>query len=293
MNLFALTKTAGSRILRFPLTAALQTEIDALFRQQLAAFEADVVETIPFDGRYVPDEGERLKIERFADGDPLVAAVANPLAVQTFDPAVHTLESISALFAGIDANDANDSHTAPRVLIQHFERRRLISTRGVAMFFSGNTFRRISDQGLTLDTRLLAVLDNGTLLFQSFYFLRQVFDMSGYYREATNDEVKAFATHPKLAVADLAGFVASAGPVIRKKISTISQSGILDHNTTEQIVATAQAFDVPIHVDEHNRIVVPSNKAQLRRLLQFLDEDYYKSPLSQTLFISNSKRAAR
>lgn len=286
MNLFALTKIAGSHILRFPLTAELQADIDTIFQQQLAAFEADIAETIPFDGRYVPDENELLSIDSFKEGDELVAAVANPLATESFDPAVHSLAAVKALFVGIERNHGHC------VLIQHFERRRLISTRGLAMFFSGNTFRKISDEGLTLDTRLLAVLENGTLRFQSFYFLRQVFDMSGYYREATNDEVKAFATHPLLAVDDVAGFVASAGQVVRKKISTITQSGVLDQHTTEQIVATAQAFDVPIHVDEHNRIVVPSNKAELRRLLQFLDEDYYRSPLSQTRFISNSKRVA-
>ena len=286
MNLFALTKIAGSRIVRFPLTAELQAEVDAMFRQQLAAFEADIVETIPFDGRYVPDESELLTIDRFSGGDELVAAAANPLAAETFDPAAHSLEAVKALFVGIRRNGK------PCVLIQHFERRRLISSRSLAMFFSGNTFQKMSDQGLTLNTRLLAVIENGTLRFQSFYFLRQVFDMTDYYREATNDEVEAFATHPNLAVHDVPGFVASAGPVIRKKISTIVQSGILDSHTTAQIVATAQTFDVPVLLDEHNRIVMPSNKTDLRRLLQFLDEDYYRSPLSQTRFISNSKRVA-
>jgi len=284
MNLFALTKISGSRILRFPLTAELQTDIDAIFRQQLAAFDDGVVETIPFDGRYVPDEGELLKIDGFRDVDGLAGAIGNPLVVESFDPAVHSLEAVRALFAGLPGKSGQ------RVLIQHFERRRLISTKGLAMFFSGNTFRKMSDQGLTLGTRLLAVLENGTLRFQSFYFLRQVFDMTDYYREATNDEVAAFAKHPKLAVDDLAGFIASAGPVIRKKISMIEQSGVLDKYTTGQIVATAQAFDVPVSLDGKKRIVLPANKTELRRLLRFLDEDYYESPLSQTRFVSSSKR---
>jgi len=286
MNLFALTATAASRIVRFPLTAELQTEIDGIFRRQLAAFDAGIVETIAFDGRYVPDEGELLCIDPFDDADGLVNAVTHPLAVERFDPAVHSLETVKALFAGAPDDDGQ------RVLIQRFERRRLISTTGVAMFFSGDTFRRISEQGLTLDTRLLAVLERGALRFQSFHFLRQLFDMSRYYREATNDEVRAFATHPKLAADDVAGFVASAGPLIRKKISMIGQSGILDKYTTAQIVATAQTFDVPVDVDAHDRIRLPEDRKALRRLLQFLDEDYYESPLSQTRFISNSKRVA-
>jgi len=40
------------------------------------------------------------------------------------------------------------------------------------------------------------------------------------------------------------------------------------------------------------KIILPTNPTQLRRLLRFLDEDYYESALSQTRFLSNSKRVA-
>ncbi|MCO4882706.1 Kiwa anti-phage protein KwaB-like domain-containing protein [Paraburkholderia caribensis] len=120
--------------------------------------------------------------------------------------------------------------------------------------------------------------------------MSRVFDLSEFYREATNDEVEAFATHEKMAVADLQNFLASAGPLIRRKISLISQSGILE--TTEQLVAVAQIFNVPMNVNEQGRIILPTNKTELRQILRFLDEDYYESPLSQSRFVSNSKRRA-
>ena len=286
MNLFALTKIPGARILRFPLTADLQAQLQILFEGQLHAFEADVVETVSFDGRYSPEEGELLTIDEFQDVDGLTEAAENPLNVEAFDPDEHSLEMVKALFVGVQ----REGRTA--ILIQYFERRRLIATKGLAMFFSGNTFHRMSDSGLTLDTRLLAVLENGSLRFQSFHFLSRVFDLSDFYREATNDEVEAFATHEKMTVANLDGFLASAGPLVRKKISLISQSGVLERHTTAQLVAFAQIFNVAVNVDNENRIVLPANKAELRRLLRFLDEDYYESPLSQTRFVSNSKRVA-
>ena len=52
MNLFALTNVAGTRIVRFPLTADLQSEVENVFADQLSAFEDGIVETVPFDGRY-------------------------------------------------------------------------------------------------------------------------------------------------------------------------------------------------------------------------------------------------
>lgn len=70
MNLFALTSVPGTRIVGFPLTADLQAEVEAVFAEQLRAFEDGIVETVAFDGRYVPDQGELLVIEDFADVDP-------------------------------------------------------------------------------------------------------------------------------------------------------------------------------------------------------------------------------
>ncbi|MBU9276945.1 Kiwa anti-phage protein KwaB-like domain-containing protein [Burkholderia gladioli] len=286
MNLFALTKIPGTRILRFTMTADLQEQLLELFEAQLEAFEAGVEEIIPFDGRYTPESGELLSIEDFQDVDGLAEATANPLNVEQFNPDIHDLGEVKAIFAGLERNGGT------AIVIQYFERRRLIANQRLAMFFSGNTFHRMSDTGLTLDNRLLAVLEGGTLKFQSFHFLSRVFDLTDFYREATNDEVQAFATHQKLAVENLDQFMESAGPLVRKKISLIRQSGILEKHTGAQLELVAQTFNVQVSLDDQGRIVLPENKTELRRLLRFLDEDYYESPLSQTRFVSNSKRPA-
>lgn len=286
MSLFALTALPESRIVRLVLTAALQQDVRALFAEQLSAFEAGIVDTIAFDGRYTPDEGELLAIEGFHEAEALRAAVANPVSVEAYDPGRHGLESVRAVFTGLGERGAE------RVLIQRFERRRLIASRRLAIFYSGNTFRRMEHAGLTLDTKLLAVLDGDTLRFQSFHFLRQVFDVSAQYNEATNEDVQHFATHAKIAVENPDAFLEEAGALVRKKIALILQSGLLDRYSTRQIAAAAQAFDLAVQMDARQRIVLPDNKAELRRLLRFLDEDYYESPISRTHYMSNSKRVA-
>lgn len=286
MNLFALTDVPGARIIRFPLTQDLQEEIRALFADQYAAFNSGIIDVIPFDGRYRPDEGELLAINEFDDIDGIANAVANPISIDLFDPQVHSLDAIKALFTGHPADRSE------RVLIQLFESRRLIANKGLALFFSENTFRKMNDAGLTLDTRLLAVLEGRTLKFQSFHFLRRIFDLSEHFNEATSDEMTAFATHEKLAVENVAMFSSGGSTLIRKKIALILQSRILDNFTTEQIVAAAQNFNVQVELSEDGRIVVPTNSTDLRRLLRFLEEDYYESPLTQTHFVSNSKRIA-
>lgn len=286
MNLFALTSVPGDRIIRFPLTQDLQEEIHGVFANQLEAFLSGIEEEVPFDGRYVPEEDQLLVINEFVDVDGMLDAVANPLAIEQFDPQAHSLGHVKALFTGLQENGNY------RVLIQQFENRRLIATKGLAMFFSGNTFQKMNDAGLTLDSKLLAVLDGTTIKFQSFHFLRRVFDLSDYFNEATNDEVTSFATHVKLFVNDVNAFLENANPLVRKKIALISQSGVLDNFTTEQIVAAAQAFNLEFATTVDGRIVLPNSRTELRRLLRFLDEDYYESPLSQTHFVTNSKRVA-
>lgn len=286
MNLFALTSVPGARIIRFPLTQDLQEEVRQVFSSQFDAFRTGIVDVIPFDGRYAPDQGELLCINDFEDVDGLRDAVNNPLAVEQFDPQIHSLDSVKALFVKLETDGVS------RVLIQLFESRRLIATKGLAIFFSGNTFQKMSDAGLTLDTKLLAVLEGNVLKFQSFHFLRRVFEMSEYFNEATNEEIANFATHEKLTVDNLELFSANANPLVRKKIALILQSGVLDNFTTEQIVASAQSFNLAIQTTPEGKIVLPANKTELRRLLRFLDEDYYESPLTQTHFVSNSKRVA-
>lgn len=286
MNLFALMDVAGPRLIRFPLSADLSVEIAAVFAQQHDNFFRGVDTIVPFDGRYTPEEGELLEISDFADVDGLLAAVANPLSIDQYDPNMHSLDLVRAIFAGFDVGGA------PRVLVQIFERRRLIARAGLMLFFANNQFQKMTESGLSLDTKLLAVLEGTNLKFQSFHFAKRVFDLSEYFREATNEEVTVFAGHEKLAVKDVQMFLDSAGPQIRKKISLIRQSAVLENYSTDQIVAVAASMQFPLALSEDGRIVVPDNNTELRKLLRFLDEDYYESPLSSTRFISNSKRRA-
>lgn len=285
MNLFALTSNPAARVLRFPLNSDLQNEIGRLFREQRQAFLDGIVDTIEFDGRYRPDEGELLVIKNFVDPDTLVDVVKNPIGVEQFDPNAHSLETVRAIFSGCP--DGSD-----KVLIQLFEQRRLLTSKNVAIFFTGNTFQRMSDSGLTLDSKLLAILDGKDLKFQSFHFLRRVFNVDDYFKEATAIDLKSFATHPSLITADLCAFEAITNSTMRRKIALILQSGVLDKHSVPTIVAAAKPFKVNIQISSTGQIALPDSPSELLKLLRFLDEDYYQSPLTQTQYLSNSKRVA-
>ncbi|KNH06927.1 hypothetical protein BRCH_04194c [Candidatus Burkholderia brachyanthoides] len=211
MTLFALMKAPAPRILRFSLTAELQREVQRTFTEQLAFFENSIEEVFAFDGRYSPESDEALEIAGFQDVDGIMNAIDRPLFIDRFDPNRHSAENILALFMG------HKHSIRQAALIQIFDRRRIISKKHLSMFYSGDTFQQIRDDGITLGDSLLAVLENGALKFKSFHLLRRVFDLSQHYQEATNEDVETFALHNALSVLDVDGFVASAKPACPKK----------------------------------------------------------------------------
>ncbi|WP_210253041.1 hypothetical protein [Beijerinckia sp. L45] len=201
MNLFALTNNSSRRIVRVPLSNDIQGDVEALFKSQESDFDLRAQEKVVFDGKYRPDDGECLVINDFDDIDNLQYAVDNPLSVPEIRPSPVEFESIKALFSG-DSTSADKS-----VLIQSFDKRKILSNKGLSIFHSSNVYKKVDGLGLTLDNRLSAVLSNGTLAFFSFYSVRQMFDLSQYYKEATDEDLNEFAANKKIQINDLGNFV--------------------------------------------------------------------------------------
>jgi hypothetical protein len=290
LNLFALTSNPENRIVRFALSQEVQDELTQYITSQEQDFRASIEQEIPFDGKYKPDFGEALVIQNYDDIDGLDQAVKNPLSVADVEPSATTFESIKALFTGHVAQ--NDKVT---ILIQHFDKRKIISTNGLSIFHSANVYKKIDGIGVTIDSKLSAILEDGNLKFFSFHLLRQVFDLSEYYKEATDNDIKDFASNPLIKVENLDQLVELSDSWIRRKVSLIQQSQILESVPINDFKAVASEFNIPLDtvIDGGSEVIkLPTNKASLKTILRFLDEDYYKSPLSKVQYITNSKRRA-
>lgn len=286
-TLFAYTRAPGQRIVRFAVDQAVQRELTAYLDSQVDFFDLER-EIIVFDGKYKPDGDEMLVIEEFDDIDNLAAAVLAPLNIPIADPADFSFDQIRALFFGKTVNGETS------VYLQTFDRRKLISEAGFSIFHSNNVYKRIEGTGLTLDVKIAAKLEGNSLKFFSFFLMRQMFDMSSYYQEATDADIAEFASLPKVVVQDQDALIAASDNWVRKKLWLIKQSGILDKVVPADLKVIAAEFGIQVvYVDDNgsDRLQLPTDKKQLKTLLRFLDEDYYKSPLSRTNFITNSKRA--
>jgi len=287
-NLFALTDDPSTRRLRFSLSTEVQTDLTSLLQQQESSFNSNGHEEIPYDGKYKPDIGEVLTISDFDDIDGLADAVVNPLSIPEVVPTPEAFDTIKALFSGYV-----DQGGKPIVLIQHFDKKRVISTNGLSIFHASNVYKKIEGIGLTVDSKLTAIIRDGFLKFHSFHLLRQIFDLSAYYKEATDGDIQQFSSLACVSVTDEATLVSISDSWVRRKLWLISQSEILQKVPVCDIKAVAAEFSIPLATVMDNgceKILMPDSKKELKTILRFLDEDYYKSPLLQNRYLTNSKR---
>lgn len=287
-NLFALTDDPATRRLRFLLSKEVQADLTLLLQQQELSFKSNGQDEIPFDGKYKPDLGEVLVISEFDDIDGLADAVVNPLSVPEVAPTAQVFDTIKALFSGYIGNDG-----IPVVLLQYFDKRRIISTNGLSIFHSSNVYKKIEGIGLTIDSKLTAIIRDGSLNFHSFHLLRQIFDLSAYYKEATDGDIQQFSNCACVLVKNTADLVAISDTWVRRKLWLISQSEILQKVPVCDIKAVAAEFSILLETVMDNgveKIIIPEDKKYLKTILRFLDEDYYKSPLLQNRYLTNSKR---
>lgn len=287
-DLFAITDIPGLPVVRFNLSNDIQQEITDFFKDQEAAFRLNGSHEIPFDGNYKPDLGEVLTISNFSDKYGFKSCIDDPMSVKEIPPNASSFSKIRALFTGYKEDGSQYT-----VLFQHFDKRRILSTRGFSLYHSSNTYKKVDGIGVTIDTNLTAVLKGSTLKFCSFHTVRQFLDLTDHYKEATEQDVIDFAALPNIHVQDVNSLVEMADSAVRRKIFLIRKNKILDKFPVSVLKAAAIDLQLDFPTTNYNGaevISLPSDKKDLKRVLKFLDEDFYISILSKTPHETNSKR---
>lgn len=280
-NFFALVEDFEIRLL--DVSKPLQIELTEEFAGQRRMFFEQHPGQVAFEADYTPDELEMLYIEGFQLPANMRSALQNPLSVQHLTD--EELPAVRGLFTG--------SPNGKQISLQVFDRRRLLSTRGFSLTLHKGTFRKLTDGGLTLDTKLAAAVEDNRLYFHSFALARRLFDLSDYFREATDADLATFAEHKAVLFDDPGSLTKNADSWVRKKVALILQNGILERERPAKIASTAQTFGLLIEVQtvaRRDKLRFPSEKKRLKEMLHFLDEDYLTSILTGTNFLSNSKR---
>jgi len=289
MQLFALVQGAGMRVHRVPLGQKLQKEVAEIFRLQATAFLQNA-DLIPFAASYNPEIDEVLEITDFDDPDKLSDAGANPLACPILKITDESLEKLIGLFV-ITIVDGKKS-----VCLQYFDRRRALTKKKFTLLSIGDGLEKLEQSGLILDNTIAVVLQDNRLLFRSYHIASRFFDLTSYFHEATDKELTAFAEHPSFVTPDIPAFQEVANTSrMRKQIALILASEIMDEHSPKKIVRRAAQFKLKIKTvqdGKNTKLVLPIERAALKSVLDFLQENYYKGCLTATTYVSNSKRPA-
>lgn len=269
-------------------------EIDANTQESLCKMLADAAaglindkEKVEFDGSYKPDQDEFLCISNIQLPDEIKDAIRDPLGVSAYESVNGEYPAIKAIFVG-ELTEGDETEKFD-VAFQRFRREQYISTNSINLFWSNNSFRREKEFGLSISDSVDCYYTDEQLLFTSFFFARQVFDLSGFYRSATTPEVVAFTSNDILSIENADAFEAMANTSIRRKIAMINDSGVLQSFSAIEIKRLVQKAGIDLTV-KNKQIVIPNNKEQVKVILGFLDEEAYKGPFSQNTFLANSKR---
>lgn len=119
--------------------------------------------------------------------------------------------------------------------------------------------------------------------------------MNQYFALATKKDIDKFTKHSAFDVPQGFDMDLVADNVIRKKVSLINKSKILDTLSVDKIETAANNLNFPLITSgagNTKKIVMPTDKKLIKELLDFLDEDYFNSELTQVRYRSNSKRVA-
>lgn len=283
-NFFAIVDDPSDRIRRIQTDQSLQQELISLFNDQVAAFKADK-EEVEFSDSYTPGQGEIFCIDDFELSDDIVQALENPLNVSILNLPVDSEEKIRGIFGGI----WTQGHKL--AFFQIFDSRRVLAKKW-AILFSGQTFSKLDKGGLILDQKLVALVEDEKLFFESFFFARRILKLDQYFKEATDSEIDSFIASALFDVGDADKIKKAADSFIRKKVAILIKNNALNSLTAAQIQASAQRFNVNVQLSS-NKIRFPEDRRSIKELLRVVDEDYFTTPITQRKCLTNSKRVLR
>ncbi|EHB7682759.1 DUF4868 domain-containing protein, partial [Escherichia coli] len=295
-ELFAITDSEiPTRIIKIDIDAPAQTVVENLFRTQRSEFINEDIEEIDFCASYNVQDGEIFSINPFDDEIGIINAIERPDAVPVWDPDDVSVHYFKALFTGEPASNGNPT----QVWLQCFDRRQIINNE--KSFFQvvtqpGNRFSVSTRPGFSLSDRLTAILVGDKLLFKSFFMLRRFFNMEEYFNEATREDLDNFIGNDIFHVENAEDFMTFADSAIKKKVSLIISSGILNDQPIENLIECAQKIGYQLgitNVNGDNKITMPNSKREVKQLLYFLDQGYFNSIITNELMLTNSKRPIR
>lgn len=274
MNLFALLK--DEQIKRISINQEIQKQLDDYLKDSIDQFEKK--EKIDFDGQYKPENDQILLIKDYNIN------FLDKLVLDTEILLENDFEQIKCIIFFYNKN---------QIGFQIFDNRKIINRSKFWLIYDSKTFSRLNSKGITISNTIDVLFYNNQLLFVSYHNASRVLDLSEYYREASDAEIE------KLRNSDVIEFSQDIDnnqfdSIMRKKLFLIQKNNVLEKvkSQFDEVRKYALNFDIGECFD-NDRIILPKDKKILKNLINFLNDDLFKSPITNLLYETNSKKSLK
>lgn len=277
MNIFCLfDKNNTSNPKKILLSQDLQSELKSLFDSFVQ--EMSNLEEITFSGQYKLDDNQIFFIDNFTNSHNEI----DSLLCENLDD--KEIDNIKFLIF-VEDN---------KIAYQCFDTRKIIKPNRWYLLFDSNTYSKIDKKGLIIDDKIDALYfeKDKKLLFKSFHNASKIFDLSKYFREATDNEIKKFLKHQIFDNTSDIPIDIFDNLNLRKKIFLIINNNCIDiiTNNFDKAFRFAERINLQGLFDkENNKIKFPTDKRTIDKLIRFINEDFYLSEISNEIYLTNSK----
>lgn len=286
MDFFALVGGHQAAAYRLDLEQSLQANLKGRFQQHADEMLKASLTVVPFEREnFQPDESEVLEISPYDLPELIFEPISNPVGWPVLPLDESLLARVYCLF-GYDAS-------LDQVIFQVIPRTQRLAGSTFGIILSGSTFEHLKSPGLLLGNACHAVYANSSLRFRSMWWLKQIIDISSYYRAATEADLERLAEMECVKVENVTSLKQKSGQWVRTRVAYILDSGVLEKCSAAELADKAKHFGLALDVIDESgvsKLVIPEEPRQLRSVLKFLEEEYYAGPITGASYEANSKR---
>lgn len=283
IHFFALLRSADIQIRRIPLEQAVEFDVKTVFTSHFDEYFNEDMNLEPFEVGYTPQEDTTSFVEMALPAE--FSDMPHNTNVYSELDRDNEIMEIKVIFIYDEASQA--------FYFQNFDKRNLLSRRTVAIWSNHNTYTTLQDSNaFIIDNVVHAIHKEGKLYFKNFVQAGKVFDLTSFFSEASEQDMDEVFGLP-LFNSDIQWLKDNSDSVMKKQITALKKSGILDEVKPESAKFKAAAKKVGISEDIYNtgQIVLPQDKKQCKQVLAFLNQDIFSGLLTpKQLFRTNSKK---
>lgn len=270
-----------------PMTRELQQALEQILSEQYDTF-AQCINERPFDPGYNPSDDECFAIDDYQLPACLQLGRESTCALDRLGGSVDDLSKVKALVGYAQDDDEEEVLVFQKVSQSHIVRPSSF------LFIERDTFTSFNHAALSIGNKLDATYHRGSakLRFSNYRNANAFLPLADCYREASERDICEILSHRRIRAENPQALANGASQWLRTRFAMLRDSGVLENYTPESLCDRAATVGLTLRVEgtgDNSQIVFPADKSDAKTLLQFLNEEIYKGPVTEFIYETNSK----